>query len=412
MFKLNKFKINFLLYLFPLVILSRSLTLNLYIVFLGLVFLYYYFAKNETYDKEFKNIIYSFFVLYFYLLLLSFFSTDKFLSFKSSASQIRFFLFFLFFSTVLKWDENFLSKLIFFYKLILLIFSLDLIFQSLNANHYNSIGLISGGSDPKRFSGFFGDELIAGTFIYFLAIPVISQIFSKFNSDNLARKIINIFFITVVTIAIVVTGDRMASILYISSIILIVLFFFDYKKIIIFFAIMGIFLVTIFQFNSTVQTRYKETILEVKNYKEFGYFQLFSSSFSIWQNNKIFGIGLKNYRIVCDTKTQDKYTGKATLCSTHPHNNWLELLVETGLVGITFFVIFIVNIAKYIYLKRANFISKNYTYRGYVLGLLITLLFFLWPIKSSGSMFGTSFMTYVWFNLGILFSLIKSKNGN
>lgn len=412
MLKLNNFLLNFLVFFFPPVLFLRSAALNLYIVFLGLIFVYYFFTKIQSYDKKFKNIIYSFFIFYSYIICISFFSIDQTAAFKSSISQIRFFLFFLFFSTIIKLDENFFNKLIFFYKLFLLFFSFDLIFQALSSDGLNTIGIKSGGNSPERFSSFFGDELIFGTFIFFLGIPVISQILSKFNTGTLITKLLNFFFLIILSLAIILTGDRLATIFFSLAITLIVCFIFDYKKIIYFLLFLLTFLFFVFLFNSNVQKRYLSTITEIKNYNEFGYFRLFSSSFNIWQDNKLFGVGLKNYRVICNTNTKDKFTELPILCSTHPHNNWLELLVETGIIGTILFVTFIIKISIYLFSSKSIFNKKNNSYAGYAIGLLVTLLFFLWPIKSSGSMFSTYFMSYVWFNLGLLFSLIKLKNAN
>ena len=115
MLKSNNININFLLYLFPVVLLLRSATLNLYIIFLGLIFVYYFFKKIQFYDKKFKNIVYSFFVFYFYIILISFFSVDQVAAFKASISQIRFFFFFLFFFLIIKIEKIFFNKLIFFF---------------------------------------------------------------------------------------------------------------------------------------------------------------------------------------------------------------------------------------------------------------------------------------------------------
>jgi O-antigen ligase len=412
MLKLNNSLLNFLVFFFPPVLFLRSAALNLYIVFLGLIFVYYFFTKIQSYDKKFKNIIYSFFIFYSYIIFISFFSIDQIAAFKSSVSQIRFFLFFLFFSTIIKLDENFFNKLIFFYKFILTLVSSDLIFQALSSDGENIIGIKSGGNNPQRFSGFFGDELIFGTFVFFLGIPVISQILSKFNTSTLIAKFLNFFFVIILSLAIILTGDRLTTIFYSLAITLIVCFIFDYKKIIYFFLLLVTFLFLVFLFNSNAQKRYLSTIAEIKNYNEFGYFRLFSSSFNIWQDNKLFGVGLKNYRVICNTNTKDQFTELPTLCSTHPHNNWLELLVETGIIGTTLFVTFIIKISLYLFSSKSIFNKKNNSYAGYAIGLLATLLFFLWPIKSSGSMFSTFFMSYVWFNLGLLFSLIKLKNAN
>jgi len=410
MLKSNNININFLVYLFPVVLLLRSAILNLYIVSLGLIFIYYFFKKIQFYDKKFKNIIYSFFVFYFYIIFISFFSLDQAAAFKASVSQIRFFLFFLFFFMMVKLDDSSFNKLIFFFKLILIIFSLDLIYQALNTHNKNIIGFVSGGNDPKRFSGIFGDELVAGTYIFFLASPIIFDILYKFNSNDFITKFLNVFFIIIVSSAIIFTGDRLVTIFYLLLIMIGVFFFFNYKKIISFVLVLFTFLFFIFIFNYSVQKRYKETIGEIKNFKQFGYFRLFSSSFNIWQNNKIFGVGLKNYRITCNINTKDQFTDLPTLCSTHPHQNWLELLVETGIVGTILFLVFIINIVKYVYSRKFFFNKKNNIYAGYAIGLLMTLVFFLFPIKSSGSMFTTFFMSFIWFNLGLLFSLLKVKN--
>jgi O-antigen ligase len=409
MLKSNNTKLNFLLFLFPAALLLRSATLNLYIVFLGSVFVYYSFKKIQSYDKKLKNIIYSYFVFYFYIIFISFFSVDQAAAFKSSVSQIRFFLFFLFFIMIVKLDESFFNKLIFFFKLILIIFSSDIVYQVWNDGR-NIVGLVPGGNDPRRFSGFFGHEIIAGTYLFFLAVPIISDILYKFNSNNFITKFVNVFFIIIVSSAITLTGDRLATIFYFFLIIIATFFFFNYKKIISFVLVLFTFLFFIFIFNSDVQNRYKETISDIKNLKQFGYYRLFSSSFNIWQNNKIFGVGLKNYRITCNVNTKDQFTDLPTLCSTHPHHNWLELLVETGIVGTILFLVFIINIAKYVYSRKFIFNKKNNIYAGYAIGLLMTLVFFLWPIKSSGSMFASIFMSYIWFNLGLLFSLLKVKN--
>ena len=86
--------------------------------------------------------------------------------------------------------------------------------------------------------------------------------------------------------------------------------------------------------------------------------------------------------------------------------------METGIVGTILFLVFIINIAKYVYSGKSIFNKKNNIYAGYAIGLLMTLVFFLWPIKSSGSMFTTFFMSFVWFNLALLFSLLKHKNAS
>jgi O-antigen ligase len=52
-----------------------------------------------------------------------------------------------------------------------------------------------------------------------------------------------------------------------------------------------------------------------------------------WEENKIFGNGVRSFRIECN-----KYRDiKKNACSSHPHNIYLELLSEVGLIGFFFF---------------------------------------------------------------------------
>ena len=88
---------------------------------------------------------------------------------------------------------------------------------------------------------------------------------------------------------------------------------------------MSFILLTIcFKLIPSVNERYYKTVDELKNYQTFSYFRLFSSAVELSNDRKLFGVGLKNYRVLCDDKIKNKYTNLPNLCSTHPHNNFLN----------------------------------------------------------------------------------------
>ena len=131
--------------------------------------------------------------------------------------------------------------------------------------------------------------------------------------------------------------------------------------------------------------------------------RIFMAAIDTWKDNKIFGNGIKSFREDC-WKLQykpDYYLGeelypdkKLRLCSNHPHNYYLEILTETGIVGLfvtliigLLFLIFIFKNLKYI--KQINF--ENFI----ILSASISLILETIPLKSTGSLFSTNNATYL-----------------
>ena len=50
----------------------------------------------------------------------------------------------------------------------------------------------------------------------------------------------------------------------------------------------------------------------------------------MFKHNKIFGVGNKMYRKLCN---KDEYFVNDFSCTTHPHNFYLQVLAENGLIG-------------------------------------------------------------------------------
>ena len=70
------------------------------------------------------------------------------------------------------------------------------------------------------------------------------------------------------------------------------------------------------------------------------------------EKNFFIGVGVKNYRTECNNDQVDI----SKSCSTHPHNFYLELFVETGFIGLIIFINFLL-----IFLTK---FLKNYKYKN------------------------------------------------
>ena len=131
----------------------------------------------------------------------------------------------------------------------------------------------------------------------------------------------------------------------------------------------------------------------------------------LFEKNKLFGVGLKNYRVDCDKQIDPRPESVPQFCSTHPHNFFIELLSETGLIGFIIFFTFFGSLISFLYKRLDDFRKKSYfkEYYPLLLGNMLILIIYVWPLKTSGSFFTTWNGSFFWLNLGI-FLLITKKN--
>ena len=129
---------------------------------------------------------------------------------------------------------------------------------------------------------------------------------------------------------------------------------------------------------------YKGNIYKMRN----SYLKEFKAGYYTWKINKYFGGGIKSYIKNCSK-------AKVVTCNNHPHNYYLEILTELGLVGflISVFLFLIVFIKTFI---KKYFMDSNL--RNYYTITPFIFLFFaeVFPIKTTGSFF-TSFGSTIFF---------------
>ena len=59
------------------------------------------------------------------------------------------------------------------------------------------------------------------------------------------------------------------------------------------------------------------------------------SALKMFKENYLFGIGPKLFRIKCSEERYKPFENVKVedVCSTHPHNTYIQLLSETGIIG-------------------------------------------------------------------------------
>ena len=123
----------------------------------------------------------------------------------------------------------------------------------------------------------------------------------------------------------------------------------------------------------------------------------------------VFGNGIKSFRKDCVKLHQHK---DYRMCSNHPHNYYLEILVESGIVGLLcagslalMFLIFIFKNFKFI--RGINI--ENFFLSASIISLIIEVL----PFRNTGSIFSTANATYITIISSIVLSYsrqLKTRN--
>jgi len=137
----------------------------------------------------------------------------------------------------------------------------------------------------------------------------------------------------------------------------------------------------------------------LKDFKHSAYGEIYSLALEMYKNNYIFGIGLNNFEDLCKTE-QYKNILNNIGCVTHPHNIYLQWLVETGPAGLVLFIIFLI----YLFL----YVIRNKDHTGKLISL-ISLIILLWPIMSTGSLVKNWMGISTFFAIGLAVSMHKLK---
>jgi O-antigen ligase len=401
---------SFLIFLLPIALIAGSAILNLILVLIFLIFIYDLFKKRDL--SIFKNNwVYFFLIFWFYTVIssISFSGLDN--SFKNSFSQIRFLTLILF-----MYQNLSLKSYTIFIKIILIC----LVFVAIDNNIQFFTGLSIFGFPAEgyfyekriyhldtvdyyvgRLTGPFKDELIPGAFLTKLSTIILfyfGSIFAKFNN---IKKLFFVLLILFLLQSILITGERTNSIFYIVLSFVLLINLINLRKAFFICIISVIFISTIIINSEFLKSRLSNSINIVNDYKNSSYGRLTSSASHLWRENLIFGVGLKNYRVKCNELIDPTPDHKYQYCSTHPHNTLLELLSETGIVGLILYLLFIISFLS----KKISSLNNNIkiTLNGFKAFIFLSLL----PILPSGSLFTTWNATPFWIILGLYFFLSK-----
>jgi len=431
--------LNFCFYFFPISFIIGNLAINLNIVLfclLGCVNLKSKIIKTK-YDFLIKIIFLLFFVVIFstglsFIKSLYFggYEYENLIKFIKSIFFLRFFLVLLI--IYLLGDSNILSFKSFFViaTFSTLIVSLDIIFQYIFG--FNLIGLKSYGSHN---TGFFGDEIIAGGYLQNFSFFALLFLFYVLNEKKYIKFLYNPILFSILGLGILFSGNRMPLFLFLLGSFLIILFINKLRKIMFINSIFFFIIVLVLgnldvniknrlesfygtskivlsktfkkqkKIESNEENKFDNLNKNYENREKHGHAELFLTAIDTWKMNKIFGNGIKSFRIDCAkfvNPTNDR------ICSNHPHNYYLEVLTETGIIGFLI-LIFIGSLFLIYILKNFKLFKENNLNDLFFSAASISLILEMFPIKSTGSFFSTNNGAYILLLSGIILIYKKQK---
>ena len=352
-----------------------------------------------------------FLLLSFYLLINSIFlSNNVKLSIQVGLFYFRFPLFILGISIIFSKFE--FSKIIkintYILGIVFIFFSLDILHIYYFQNNIFGIPQY----DPNRISSIFKDELRLGRYLIILLPIFISFIVLYYKDLKYTLVILFLSLILLCTIILIsLTGDRSPFFLFLIFIILfsLQLIFFQRKILILLIFGLSFFLIAINNINKTGDRIYRsfEFPSEKNDFTVISktYTGHFKTALNIGKNNLFFGSGPKTFREQCGL--EENLVKGDNFCSTHPHNFYLQLYSETGLIGLFFLFTYFTYIV-FLFLKN---IIKNRKYDYEIIAensTLIGIIVFIFPLSTTNSFYNN--WNSVMFFILVAYHLLLKKN--
>lgn len=388
--------------LLPLFLILGPFLSDLSVSFISLLFLIHCLKKKNF--SYFKNKYFYFFLTFWcFLIFNTLINNFNFDSLKISFFYFRYGVFVIAIVALLEVENKFIKY--FFYCILICFIALilDGFYQYFTREN------ILGWTTQKRISSFFGNEYILGSYLarlwpVFFALSIF--IFKKKN------KLFFLFIlIFVLSEALVFLSGERAAFFYMNlSAIFVILFSQKLLKLRLITISLSILLLVIISFiNPTAKSRIFDKTLnqmklvsEKKNEQDTIY--IFSkqhthhyiTAYKMFLDNKILGVGVKNFRNFCN---DEKYKISKLSCSTHPHNTYIQILAETGIIGFLFLITVFFCFFKYIFKHLILKFRGIYYFTDFEICLLSGILIYIWPFVPTGNVFNN------WLNIIMILNL-------
>ncbi len=403
---------SFLIFLLPLALISGPALPDIILSIIALYFLILSFVKKlwSYYKNKF---VYFFLIFSVFIILRAIFSDFPYSSLLNEGSVFYFrYLFFILGVWYLIDKNKYLSKCL------LAILILCLVVTSINGLKQYFFHIDFFGNErfsEDRLSGFFFGEPIIGRYISSLSIFTFALIYREFK-NNKTKILFSSVMIFVSLVMVFMTGERAPLFNILLFVVLVFIFYKNYR----FFFISGfclsclILFITVL-FNPSAKERIidltyvqmTDTKIPLLPYSEI-HERHYITAIRMFIDKPLIGVGTNLFRNMCNNH---KYHYKQLSCSTHPHNIYIQLLAETGILGFLFLFIYLIYLSSLIFkhfLVNLTKLPQNEYSFEVTLFVFIQFIFW-WPFIPHMSLYNNWNNIFVMLPLGFLFSYLYRK---
>lgn len=412
---------SLLICLIPLALLTGPFLPDLFLTCIVIIFIFFTLKEN-LWEKYYRN-IYSIiaFIFFFYLLLSSVFSENITSSLETSIFYFRFIIFSLSVWFLINHDKSLIKKFSICLLITFILALTDGIFQIFNES--NIFGFVN--ITENRMTLLLNDKQILGGYLSRLFPLLFGVLIYSFNI-NMRSSFLLMILLIITDVVVYISGERTAIGLLFLETILIIIFISKFKLLRLTSLIASISLIILITFlNEDIKKRNIDYSIEQLNIitpsdvdeteNTDTRMKLFSSqheshfitAFNMFKANPIFGVGPGQFENYCD---DDRYFYNEFGCSTHPHNTYVQVLSEIGLIGFCFLLLASIYVLSRFLKLIQNMIYKKSLVDDFEVCMLISFALTLWPILPTQDFFNNWINIIYFMPVGFFLHRIYDKN--
>ena len=254
-----------------------------------------------------------------------------------------------------------------------------------------------------RLTGPFGQEKpILGIILVWLGFPIaVSGILDGQGAWRRGRDLaLGILQAVALLMMIAFSGERMALMLALLGFGVTLLLLPLKRRLLVATAASGAALLVIMALfvPSFFDRQVKATLDIFAHWQDSAYGKLLSSDMKLAALDPVFGLGSNQFRTACPTLyTHESTEFIKTVCNLHPHNIYLEWLIENGVIGLALFVAFIACVA-----RECSRALRSAHAHPLLIGWLVAFTLRIWPVGSTTGFFSSWGAPPFWLATGML----------